>query len=110
MRPGPKPFVLTEELQFWIGAVPDVELARLAGVSREKIGQWRRDLGRPPAPRELRNFERKRRVADLLVECQSTGKVARMLRMTRQHVHNIACEMGVKKMWVAQAQKQRRAT
>lgn len=102
---------IPEWVFFWLGAIPDHEIAPILGCTRETVYRRRRELGIVTVGSHYlgEKYLNKRRqrertdalVRDLLPKLQSIGKVAKVMGVSKQRVHQIALRAGCHKIWAA---------
>jgi hypothetical protein len=91
--------ILTEGISWWLGAIPDAELAELAGAKRSTTGIWRRRRSLKAcriSPQEPRNGE----ICLLLLATQNAALVAKAYGLSRERIRLIANRRGIKTQWV----------
>jgi hypothetical protein len=107
-----KKMELPEKIMSRLGQVPDMALAREAGVNTLTIRHRRLELGLKPAPwnssvvrlkRMERGLDRASRVARMVVRYQSLKPVAEKLGITLARSSQLAHKGGARVKWVLEA-------
>ena len=100
-RPRKEPWA-----DFWLGAMPDPELAALIGLHRESVRTRRRRAGIDAAGYQLGSKwilaqQQNEMVRSLLVKHQRLATVGRIMGVTRQRIYQIAERAGCRRVWIA---------
>lgn len=89
---------LNPGVEFWLGAMPDLELASLSGVYQSTVSRWRIAAGLPRFS-NCENTIRNETICCELLVTQNAAAVARWYKLTRERVRAIAEASGLRRTW-----------